>query len=65
MMKCFQTPAGTKNATCPDPTVPAGATRPIVGWRLNRDRLAAVIAVAAPDVRLVDDGTTDLEEFMK
>jgi hypothetical protein len=56
---------GNQPSNCPDPTVPAGATRPIVGWRLNRDRLAAVIAVAAPDVRLVDDGTTDLEEFMK
>jgi hypothetical protein len=28
-------------------------------------RGVAVIAAAAPDVRLVDDGTTDLEEFMK
>jgi hypothetical protein len=37
----------------------------IGGWRLDRDRLAAVIAVAAPDVRLVDDGTTDLTAFMK
>jgi len=52
-------------ANCPDPGVPAGATRPIGGWRLDRDRLAAVIAVAAPDVSVVDDGTTDLEEFMK
>jgi hypothetical protein len=56
---------GNQPSNCPDPDVPAGATRPIVGWRLNRDRLAAVIAVAAPDVRLVDNGTTDLEEFMK
>jgi len=56
---------GNQSSNCPDPTVPAGATRPIVGWRLDRDRLAAVIAAAAPAVRLVDDGTTDLEEFMK
>jgi hypothetical protein len=56
---------GNQPSNCPDPTVPAGATRPIGGWRLDRDRLAAVIAVAAPDVRLVDDGTTDLTEFMK
>jgi len=56
---------GNQGSNCPDPTVPAGATRPIAGWRLDRDRLAAVIAVAAPDVRLIDDGTTDLEEFMK
>jgi hypothetical protein len=56
---------GNQPSNCPDPTVPAGATRVIGGWRLDRDRLAAVIAVAAPDVRLVDDGTTDLEEFMK
>ena len=54
-----------QSSNCPDPTVPTGATRPVVGWRLDRDRLAAVIAVAAPDVSLVDDGTTDLEEFMK
>lgn len=56
---------GNQPSNCPDPTVPAGATRVIGGWRLDRDRLAAVIAVAAPDVRLVDDGTTDLTAFMK
>lgn len=56
---------GNQPSNCPDPTVPAGATRIIGGWRLDRDCLAAVIAVAAPDVRLVDDGTTDLTEFMK
>jgi hypothetical protein len=56
---------GNQPSNCPDPSVPAGATRPIGGWRLDRGRLAAVIAVAAPDVRLVDDGTTDLTDFMK
>src|SRR5215471_79545 len=48
---------GNQSSNCPDPTVPAGATRQIGGWRLDRDRLAAVIAVAALDVRLADDGT--------
>jgi len=56
---------GSQPSNCPDPTVPAGAARVIGGWWLDRDRPAAVIAVAAPDVRLVGGGTTDLTEFMK
>ncbi len=39
---------------CPVPRVPAWATRMITGWRLDRPRLAAVIAVVAPDVAILD-----------
>jgi hypothetical protein len=39
---------------CPLPRVTTAATRPVVGWRLDRDRLAAVTAVVAPGVPVVD-----------
>jgi len=39
---------------CPLPRVTAAATRPIVGWRLDRDRLAAVTAMVAPGVPVID-----------
>jgi len=42
---------------CPVPGVPAWATRTVTGWRLDRDRLAAVTAAAAPGVSLIDAGT--------
>lgn len=42
--------------------VPGGAaeiTRPITGWRLNRERLAAVIAAVAPAVPIIDASPGD------
>lgn len=39
---------------CPVPRVPAWATRRIAGWRLDRDRLAAVTAAVAPGVAILD-----------
>ena len=45
---------------CPVPRVPAWATRTIRGWRLDRDRLAAVAAVAAPGVSILDTSTDAL-----
>jgi hypothetical protein len=42
---------------CPLPRVTAAATRPVNGWRLDRDRLTAVTAVVAPGL-LVTDLTT-------
>lgn len=39
---------------CPVPRVPAWATRRIAGWRLDRDRLAAVTAAVAPGIPIVD-----------
>ena len=39
---------------CPVPGVAAGTTRRITGWRLDRERLAAVTALAAPGVLIVD-----------
>jgi len=44
----------------PGPRVAAGATRDITTWRLDRNRLAAVIAVVAPAVRIFDYGTIDV-----
>ena len=41
---------------CPVPRVAAGASRRITGWRLDRDRLAAVTAAVAPGVPVVDAG---------
>ena len=43
----------------PSPRVTAAAPRPIAGWRLDRDRLAAVIAVVAPGVPVIDTRTID------
>ena len=39
---------------CPVPRVAAGASRRLTGWRLDRDRLAAVTAAVAPGVPVVD-----------
>jgi hypothetical protein len=39
---------------CPLPRVTAAATRPVAGWRLDRDRLAAVTAMVAPGVPVTD-----------
>jgi hypothetical protein len=39
---------------CPLPRVTAAATRPVSGWRLDRDRLAAVTATVAPGVPVID-----------
>lgn len=39
---------------CPVPGVAAWATRRITGWQLDRDRLAAATAVAAPGVPILD-----------
>jgi hypothetical protein len=35
------------------PDVASGATRRIVGWRLDRERLAAVIAAVAPGILVI------------
>jgi hypothetical protein len=42
---------------CPAPGVAAGATRLTTTWQLNRQRLAAVIAVVAPGIPIADVGT--------
>lgn len=42
---------------CPLPGVTAGSVRPITAWRLDRDRLAALTAVAAPAILIIDSGT--------
>jgi hypothetical protein len=39
---------------CPLPRVTTAATRPVSGWRLDRDRLAAVTAMVAPGVPVTD-----------
>jgi hypothetical protein len=41
---------------CPVPGVATWATRRITGWRLDRDRLAAVAAAAAPGTAILDAG---------
>lgn len=33
------------------------ATRPVSGWRLDRNHLAAVAAAVAPDVPVIDTST--------
>ena len=48
-------PVGNEQAAgCPVPGVAAGATRRVTGWRLDRERLAAVAAAVAPGVPIVD-----------
>jgi hypothetical protein len=48
-------PGGDEKAPgCPVPGVAAGAARRITGWRLDRERLAAVTAAVAPGVSIVD-----------
>jgi hypothetical protein len=50
-------PSGNEQAPfCPVPGVAAGATRPIKGWRLDRERLAAITAAVAPGVPIVEAG---------
>jgi hypothetical protein len=47
-------PEGNEQASgCPVPDVASGATRRIIGWRLDRERLAAVIAAAAPEIPVI------------
>jgi len=44
-------PEGNEQAPgCPVPDVASGATRRIIGWRLDREHLAAMIAAAAPGI---------------
>jgi hypothetical protein len=51
--------AGDQTAPgCPLPRVTTAATRPVSGWRLDRDRLAAVTAAVAPGIPVVDAGTS-------
>jgi len=51
-------PRGNKPARrCPVPGVAAGAARPVTAWRLDRDRLAALTAAAAPAIPITDAGT--------
>jgi hypothetical protein len=51
-------PRGNEPAPdCPVPGVAAGATRKITGWRLDRERLAAVTAAVAPGIPILDAGT--------
>jgi hypothetical protein len=47
-------PGGNEQAPdSPVPDVASGATRRIIGWRLDRERLAAVAAAAAPGIPVV------------
>jgi hypothetical protein len=39
---------------CPVPGLDEGATRQVVGWRLNRERLAALTAAVAPGIPVID-----------
>jgi hypothetical protein len=48
---------------CPVPGAAAGAARPIITWRLDRDRLAALIAAAAPGIPIVDASTDPTRTF--
>jgi hypothetical protein len=51
-------PGGDEQAPgCPVPGVAGGASRRITGWRLDRERLAAVMAAVAPGVPIVDAST--------
>jgi hypothetical protein len=48
-------PYGNEQAPgCPVPGVAAGATRQIKGWRLDRERLAAVTAAVAPGILVIE-----------
>ena len=50
-------PYGNEQAPgCPVPGVAAGATRPVKGWRLDRERLAAMTAAVAPGILIVEVG---------
>ena len=51
-------PYGNEQASCcPVPGVAAGMTRPITGWRLDRERLAAITAAMAPGIPVVETST--------
>jgi len=39
---------------CPVPGLAEGATRQVVGWRLDRERLAALTAAVAPCIPVID-----------
>ena len=48
-------PYGNEQAPgCPVPGVAAGATRQIKGWRLDRERLAAVTSAVAPGILAIE-----------
>jgi len=48
-------PYGNKRAPgCPVPGVAAGATRRVIHWRLDRERLAAVTAAVAPGIAVIE-----------
>ncbi|HEY6309421.1 MAG TPA: hypothetical protein VIY52_01230 [Streptosporangiaceae bacterium] len=48
-------PYGNKQAPgCPVPGVVAGATRRVIHWRLDRERLAAVTAAVAPGIAVIE-----------
>jgi hypothetical protein len=52
-------PWGNEHAPgCPVPGVAAGAARKVTGWRLDRERLAAITAAAAPAIPIIDASTT-------
>jgi hypothetical protein len=47
-------PQGNEQAPgCPVPDVASGATRTIIGWRLDRKHLAAVAAAAVPGIPVI------------
>src|ERR1039457_2420235 len=51
-------PRGNEQAPgCPVPGVAAGASRRITGWRLDRERLAAVTVAVATGIPIVDAST--------
>jgi hypothetical protein len=51
-------PRGNEQAPgCPVPGVAAGASRKVTGWRLDRERLAAVTAAVAPGIPIIEAGT--------
>ena len=41
---------------CPVPGLAEGATRQVVAWRLDRERLAALTAAVAPGIPVIDAG---------
>jgi hypothetical protein len=48
-------PRGNEPARrCPVPGLAEGATRQVVAWRLDRDRLAALTATVAPGIPVLD-----------
>jgi hypothetical protein len=48
-------PSGNRPARrCPVPGLTEGATRQVVAWRLDRDRLTALTAAVAPGVPVID-----------